>query len=269
MADEYRLWYVRRGKEVQGPFPEPLLCRYLTTGRLADTDEVSQDGGYWREVRDVPMLIRGAQALLEPGADAVSDPAWADERGRAALRWLDDRKSPDPRRQAPPPDAAIRERRSGRERRQTPETVEQKVYREVRGEFETWLRSRRQRYGAAGAALVLFAALLVTAPALFETVNPVKVGLHFSGSDCTAEPRREVNWAGCVKDGALLVGADLRGAELVGTSLRQANLSYADLRGANLLRAELGGAVLTGARLDGAVWIDGSRCADGALGGCR
>lgn len=269
MADEYRLWFVRRGGEVQGPFPEPLLCRYLAIGRLADTDEVSQDGSYWREVQDVPVLIREAQALLEPDVDAAADPEWAEERGRAALRWLDDRKSPDPRRQAPPPDAAILERRSGRDRRQTPETVEQKVYREVRGDFETWLRSRRQRYGLAVAVLALFAVLLVVVPVLFEPVRPVKVGLQLSGSDCAAEPRRQVNWAGCAKPGALLVGADLRGAELVGASLRQANLSHADLRRANLLRADLEGAVLTGARLDGAVWTDGRICADGSLGSCR
>lgn len=270
MADDFRLWFVRCGGEVQGPFPEPLLCRYLAIGRLSDTDEVSQDGSYWRAAQDVPVLVHGVRALLEPsGAGVFTDPEWMEERSRATQRWLDDRKSPDPRRQSPPSDVAIAERRSGLDRRQSPETVDEKVYREARGDFEAWLGSRHERYGTTVAVLALFVILLAAVLALIEPTKPVKVGLRLSSSNCAAEPRQQVDWAGCNKQGVLLVGADLRGAELVGANLRQANFRYADLRGANLLRADLQGAELTGARLDGAIWIDGRICAAGSTGGCR
>lgn len=272
MADDYRLWFVRRDDTVQGPFPEPLVCRYLAIGRVVDTDEVSQDGSYWRPAQDVPVLTQGAEALLAPaGVDEAADPDWAEERSKAARRWLDDRKSPDPRGRsnAPPVDAAILERRSGSDRRQMPETVEQKAYREGRGDFESWLRSRRQRYGIAAAFVMLALLWLVISPTLFKPVNPVAVGLHIGASDCTAAARKGVNWSGCTMDGALLVGVDLRAADLLGASLKQANLRYADLARANLLRADLSGADLTGTRLDGAVWSDGRVCAAGSVGVCK
>jgi hypothetical protein len=272
MTDDYRLWFVRRDKNVQGPFPEPLVCRFLAIGRLVDTDEVSQDGTYWRQVEDVPVLTQGVQALLEPtGVGEEADEAWVEDRGKAALRWLDERKSPDPRgRQAPPQfDAAIMERRSGRDRRKMSETVELKAYREGRGDFESWLRNRRQRYGPAAGFVALLLLLLTLIALLLKPVNPIAVGLQISNSDCAAAARKGVNWSGCDKDGALLVGADLRSAELVGTSLKQANLSFADLSRANLLQAELRGANLSGARLGNAVWVDGRVCAEGSVGLCK
>lgn len=272
LADNYRLWYVRRGADVQGPFPEPLICRYLAIGRITETDEVSQDGSYWRGAQDVPELVKGMRALLAPAEAAGSEDAqWAEERSRAARRWLDDRKSPDPRAssQAQVPEQSHPERRRGSDRRQNPESVEQVAYREGRGEFESWLRSRRQRYGRV--VLYLLAAVLVTlfVAMVSNPVNPVKVGLHLGSSTCDASPRKGVNWSNCVKDDALLVGADLRGAELVGASLKRANLGYADLTAANLLHADITGADLRGARLGGAVWLDGRTCMPDSVGSCK
>ena len=63
---------------------------------------------------------------------------------------------------------------------------------------------------------------------------------------------------------AVAVGADLRGADLAYANLSGVDLTHADLSGANL-----GGVTLRGARLDHAIWIDGRRCLEGSLGGCK
>lgn len=267
----YRLWYIRRGVNIQGPFPEALICRFILLGRIGEQDEVSLDGKYWRKADDVPELAEGVKNLLGTADKTVdTDPEWSEERARAALRWLDDRKLPDPRaKDMQQAIAAGVEKRKGSERRQNPETVEQHVYREGRGEFESWLRQQRQRYGMA-VVFVSLAALIVALFTLFsQPVNPVKVGLIFQVRNCETAPSKGVNWSDCVKDDALLVGADLRGAELIGSSLKRANLSYADLTRANLAQADLTGANLTAARLGDAIWIDGRICAADSVGRCN
>lgn len=265
----YRLWYIKRENNIQGPFPEALICRFIVLGRVGEMDELSQDGNFWHKAGDVPELAQGVQTLLNGPAqgDAVE---WGEERAKAVLRWLDDRKSPDPRaREGGTGIHPATEKRKGGERRQNPETVEQHVYREWRGEFESWLRHQRKRYRAAaiGATLMLLIVLLFAS--FYRPVNPIKVGLHFQKSDCEASPVRGVNWSDCVKDDALLVGVDLRGAELIGTRLRHANLSHADLSRANLTHADLTGADLQGARLGEAIWIDGRICAADSIGRCK
>lgn len=266
----YRLWYIRRGNNIQGPFPEALVCRFIVLGRVCQLDEVSQDGHYWHKADDVPELARGVQNLLNAPEQDDSVPEWSEERAKAVLRWLDDRKSPDPR--AWEDGKAITpasEKRKGSERRQNPETVEQHVYREWRGEFESWLRRQRQRYGTVAIAVTLTLLGMILFGSFYQPVNPIKVGLRFQKSDCDALPSRGVIWSACIKDDALLVGVDLRGAELIGTRLRHANLSHADLSRANLTQADLTGADLQGTRLGEAVWIDGRICAADSIGRCK
>lgn len=269
--ENYRLWFIRRGEQVQGPFPEALVCRYIVLGRIAHDDALSLDGHYWRQLHELPELAEAARALMgvTDGANA-DDPDWQDERAKATLRWLDDRKSPDPRSHGEYADVADEQnQRASRERRLTPETVEQHVYRENRALFEAWNRMRRQHYGWAAAFVVLSALLVLAAALLMQPVRPVKVGLELRQADCTLPAARGVNWSGCNKEGELLVGADLRGAELLGTHLKSARLRYADLTQANLAQADLTSADLTGVRLGNAVWVDGRVCAADSVGVCK
>jgi len=76
-----------------------------------------------------------------------------------------------------------------------------------------------------------------------------------------------------------LSNANLIGADMSNGMLKGANLSNADLRGASLVNADLSFANLTGAnvksvnlegaQLSKAIWIDGSTCAEGAVGVCN
>lgn len=252
---------------MQGPFPESLICRFLILGRLGEQDEVSQDGHHWTLAEDVPELAEGIRKLM-PLPDKSDDPEWDEERAKAVLRWLDDRKSPDPRGQDGAPPAAPQPR-TGKDRRQQPETVEQYVYREWRGEFERWLRQHHERYRWVWLSLALAVVVIMLCVIFYRPVNPIKVGLQLHASNCEAPPARGVNWSGCIKDDMLLVGADLHGAELVGTRLNRANLRQADLRRANLAQAQLAGADLSGAQLEGAIWTDGRICAAASVGHCR
>jgi len=272
VTEPYRLWYVRRDEQMQGPFPEALICRYIALGRIGERHELSLDGHYWRKLHELPELIETTRGLLY-ATDEVSadDVDWKMERAKAALRWLDDRKSPDPRKEEDEERRSEKNiERSGSDRRTTAESVDVHVYRENRAMFESWSRLRQAHFGWA-VVFVLACALLVLVAAIFmQPVRPVKVGLQIvREANCTAPAAKEVNWSGCDKNGELLVGADLRGAALRGTRFNHARLRYADLTQANLTQAELADADLTGAKLGGAVWVDGQVCAADAVTVCK
>lgn len=268
--DIYRLWYLRQRGKVQGPFPEALVCRFMVLGRVGERDEVSLDGEYWRAAEDVPELAEGVRALLRVHEISELDSEWSEERARAVLRWLDDRKSPDPRkRETIEAQLAERDKRSGVERRKTPETVEQHAYRIWRAEFENWMRQQRHRYFYAWVGIAAFVVIGVLFVLFYQPVNPVRVDLRLSRNDCAQPAKAGVRWSGCRKDDTLLIGVDLRGAELIGTSFRGTSLRQADLRQANLAQADLAHADLRGARLSGAIWVDGRVCAEGSVGSCR
>jgi uncharacterized protein YjbI with pentapeptide repeats len=74
--------------------------------------------------------------------------------------------------------------------------------------------------------------------------------------------------------GSDLSNANMTGARLIDAWLNDTNLSDANLTNANLSHANLAGAILSntklnGARLDEAIWIDGTKCKEGSVGGCK
>jgi hypothetical protein len=269
---EYRLWYVRRGDQQRGPFPEPLICRFILLGRIGDHDELSLDGTFWRSLSALPDLVTSAKTLLEQHVvDSQGDPDWRAEREKAALRWLDDRKAPDPRgnHQDKPAQSPEQDRRAGEDRRQWPETVEHHAYRENRAVFEQWIRSGSVQYSKVILGIFIPVVLVVVGALFMKPVNPVRVGLKVGKVDCMQAPGRGVDWSGCDKSGMLVVGADLRDAALVGTNFNHAVLQYTDLRHANLRQSNLDGADLAGAKLEGATWVDGRVCAANSVGQCK
>lgn len=265
---DHRLWYIKHGSHVSGPFPEALVASYLLLGRLHEDDQVSLNSLDWQPPRAFPEL-NDALSRLVSESDANADPSWREERHNAALRWLDDRKSPDPRRpDADSPDG-VRHRRSGKERRQQVEGEEIKHYRQARAQFESWLRRPAGRQAQLRVGLAVLTVVLVLVAVLVPATKPLLVNLSMHAASCEDPPAPRVRWSQCVKDGVLLVGADLQGAELLGASLKAADLRYANLTSANLSQADLTGADITGARLANAIWPDGRVCAARSVGTCQ
>lgn len=253
----YRLWQLKRGDEITGPFPEPFICQQILVGRIDENDLISLDGHAWHSYREFPEIGEEIERLLDLHAES-HDPAWHQERIRAARRYYDERKSPDRREHE-----TEAQRPAEHDRREVPETVEQHTYRHNVAEVDGWLRRTRQHYG--WPALALLVGMLGIAAALHynRAVVPIDIGLG-RGADCEHAPARGINWRGCNKAGLLLAGADLREADLSGADFSGANLSYANLTG-----ARVGGARLEGTILSGATWIDGRQCAAGSVGTCR
>jgi hypothetical protein len=298
-----KLWYVRKGGSVRGPFPEKLVKNDLMLGRLAATDEVSLDRINWVPITDYPELVPEPPQPVPQG----EEPNWQEERRRAAYRWVDERRLIERRSGTARPVEA--EQRHRRDRRQHAESAETLLLRQRHTELEEERRQRRERFLGVGLVLILLLALAAWAVMRLTPVNPVPVGLGQTAPACARPAAPQVNWAGCDKGGTWLRGVDLSsavltaarfnstnlslsnlsyanlvradlsyanlsGASLLGATLQQADLSYADLsdtdlRLADLRGAKLGAAILTGARLDQAIWIDGRECAKGSVGACR
>lgn len=282
---ETQNWYVRRGKEVKGPFPAGLVSRYILLERISERDEVSRDRQEWLRITDVPGLVPDVIriARANPGDEE------AQQHLAAARRWADERREA----KGSPPAAG--ERRS-------------------RGAM-TFSHPARDTEGAPDALISRRDYLVVAAILLILVAVPFLLpsGPKPSDPQCEAAPAPGINWSNCRLEGrqyanADLAGANLRNANLTGTVLRAANLAGADvayanltlanLRGANLQGASLKGATLrnteldnadlenadlsyadlsavdldrvnlTGAKLDHAVWRGGVVCMPGSVGEC-
>jgi hypothetical protein len=282
---ETQNWYVRRGKEVKGPYPAGLVSRYILLERISERDEVSRDRQEWLCVADVPELI--PEVLRTARANPEDEEA--QQHLVAARRWADERRE----KKGPLPQAG--------ERRSDGAMVFRHPARDDEGRPAA-LISRRDYLTVAVILLIL-----VAIPFLLPS------GPKPSDPQCEAPPAPAINWSNCRLEGrqypnADLAGANLRNANLTGTVLRAANLAGADvsyanltlanLRGTNLSLANLKGATLrntdlsnanlenadlsyadlstvdldtvnlAGAKLDYAVWRGGVVCMPGSVGEC-
>lgn len=260
----HRVWQVKRGGVITGPFPENLILHHILLGRIHADDMISMDGHFWQSFENTPEILEQIQQIAGEHVQSTLDPEWREERLRATLRYTDERKRPDPRNHETSEDTAEWSAlRSGGERRNVPETVEQHDYRETVADVDQWLQNRRPGKNIT-AAILLFITLLVawTFYRFGSQQPPIDIGLR--AATCDAQPVNRIDWHGCDKSGYVLAGADLRDADLRGAKLSGANLSYANLKG-----ARVDAAIFDGAKLAGATWIDGRRCAADSVGSCR
>ena len=289
-----KLWFVRRGDSIKGPFPGGTLRRFLLLGRVVPSDEVSLDRKSWQEIMDVPEAvppeIRKAAAegkLYEVlQASLIED----ERRGVERRRKSDDLKYQD--------------QRKGQRRQQEPELI--KRHQLAKTQLIELYKKRTTPY----LAFMVVSVLVVVA---------VSAGLYIGSPDaipdpdCNAKAAPGVNWRNCrlgavVSEsvnlqGAILNSSILRMARLSGSTFSKADMQYADLSGsdlsyseiadakmkginlqnadltnvdltnsdltyANLKNSKLGGAKIDGAKLTKAIWIDGSVCGSGSVGKC-
>lgn len=258
----YRVWQVKRGETISGPFPESLILQHILLGRILADDQISMDGHFWQSFENTPEILE--QLRRHVADENEHDPEWHAERLRAILRHADERKRPDPRSYETSEDKAEwAVLRSGGERRNVAETVEQYRYRETVAEVDQWLQQHHP--GKSLTVVMLFCIALLVAWTFHRFGSqqpPIDIGLR--AATCDVQPVSKVDWHGCDKSGYLLVGADLRDANLSGTRFAGTNLSYANLKG-----ARVDGAVLDGAKLAGTTWVDGRVCATESIGSCR
>ena len=281
-------WYVRRGEQIQGPFPNQLISRYLILGRMDLETEVSQDQENWVAVREynalIPEVVREAHTPEGHKALMLAR-IREDERSARAAEIAAEEDS---------------------ERRVDEDQI-MKLHRQLRDDVLKRYHTKPEMTRRNIAIVLSLAAAMLLALLLYR---PQDTGL---GADCTALAKPGVNWSDCNKQGMSLSGIDLSGAifkssqlngvdftrsrldvadlsyanlsqaempqasfrnaVLVGANLRMANLQGAVLQGADLSYAELEGArlegaVLSNARFDNAIWINGKSCLPGSLGVC-
>lgn len=277
-------------------------------GRFQGSDEASIDRIEWTPIQDIPDLQPHITRIKNRMVGSAESPVdWERERREAALRWVDERRTPDRRAQQAP--AELAQNRRGPDRRLQPESPEWIALRERHAALEARSKQRRERFIGIVAGFIVVAGLVTYAAFHWAPVHPLKIGLPPVATNCAGIARAQINWARCDKNGAWLKGAVLTGAvlretrfnaanlykanlenanlsnsdlsfanleqaKLNGANLRSANLSYtelrdADLRYADLRGAKLDGASLIGARLDDATWIDGRKCVAISVGECK
>ncbi len=288
-----RLWYVRRGDQVKGPFAAAQMRKYGALGRIRETDELSTDQKEWRAaIACYELFPKGRMDArkLEPGDD---------ER-------LHNNRHPHTSSDHPAEIPSGAERRTGQERRasEPPEVLKRREQRE-RVLESLWSDKQSERFPTLA---VIGVVICIAVLGWFLTPSKEK-----DLPTCDKPAQTGVNWDNCRKEnaelaeadltqarlrntrlpGANLLGSQLDGADLSYANLLQANLSYAslktaslkgtnlkfaDLSNANLSQADLSYADLsnaqiaatdfTGALLSNAIWIDGKPCVEGSVGQC-
>ena len=126
------------------------------------------------------------------------------------------------------------------------------------------LRGARMRNANLGGADLRGAKLGGADIAYANLVGAKLLGAEFSQTALVGANMRNADLAGADLTGANLAYAILQGADLSNAKFNDADLSDADLQGATMKNT-----TLTGAKLDQAIWLDGSICARGSVGGCK
>lgn len=265
-------WYVRRGKQLRGPFPASLIRRYHARGKLADNDELSVDLRSWQTLASLGADPSATAEIAAPAIPAKPPPTFGAARSRLNRPTV-----------APAPLAP-------------------------RSAYVQRLLDPSDNRGLQAAAVsLLLGAILFAGVALddgqsgpgADCAAAPAAGVNWSSCGMDGAQLAGADLAGANLSGARLRGADLKGARMAGAdlayvefggstlayaqlkgsrlkgaTLKDADLSNADLAGADLSYADLSGALLGGARLedalfDNSIWVDGRVCAIGSVGGCR
>lgn len=292
---KHRLWYIRRGEQLKGPYPDAIIKQGVLLGRVREDDEASEDQKNWQPIAACKFLY--PDVMLDENtsehdiheAQIKADERGKDRRGKAKSQMEE-------------------ERRRARDRRQE-EADDMLEYRERHVRVMESLRGQNssQKSKRGFVYLSLVSIILIGTGYFFTPTD------ELGKAQCDAMAQPGINWSNCslhgidqsnsnlekanLKSAKLngvnflgsnlsgadlayaelslanlgnteLTGANFKGADLSGTDLSYANFTDANLSHADLTNANIGGANLTNARLDNAIWIDKRICGKGSIGRC-
>ena len=147
-----KLWYVRRDRQVRGPFPAAQISRFVLLGRIRETDELSSDQKVWVPLSGVPELL----------PQAVRDGA-GEETLKPMRRGEDERAGGERRSGTVPVSPGPADQRMGKDRR-APEDAETLSLRESKTRLLEENRSRREDYLPRWLGMAIVLVALVTVP---------------------------------------------------------------------------------------------------------
>jgi hypothetical protein len=175
--DNYSVWFLRRDGEILGSFPDAVIAQHMVLGRVREGDEVSLDTHSWHKPDEVLALRQAVNNLIGVGnGEKAEDPEWRQERMRAAVRWLDERKAPD-RRTTEEAEVAAKwaAMRGNKERRVNPESPEILAYRKQRAVIEASLRRPRRSYTWVTVTIVLIIVAVIVYAINSDPVEPYHI----------------------------------------------------------------------------------------------
>ena len=302
-----KLWYIKLGDEIHGPFPAKIITERLLLNRATINDLVSLDKQGWLPISEfaelLPLpMVNEKEYSSEAEMEVIQ---WRNERIKASKRWMDERAGERREETAITLETEDENSRTQSDRRKIVMTGNARWH---PSKYLPAPKNSKHHYVGGIILLVLLSAALYLGDFVLAPVNPVKVDIGTVSLDCGKPAKPNVNWRSCDKQGIWLEGANLSGANLAfihfnstvlkkanlssanltgadlsyaslieadlsSSNLQQANLSNADLQGVNLRNADMREANLTavalaGAKLDNAVWPDGKICASGSTGQC-
>ncbi len=278
-------WYIKQENNVQGPFPNKLIGRFLILGRITQDTLVSQDQTNWVPVSSYPAMV--PEVVKEAGTTQG-------DRALMLARIREDERS-----------SNLNKDSNIKDRREDEEQIIQ-LHRQLRDDV-------LKRYNAPPPKHIIYYAISILLLLILIGFFVSQSGDDTRLADCSAPAEPGINWSACNKQGemlrnrnlrqvnfrsaklqaadlsaaqlqqadlayadlsqSILVSAQLQNSNMKGANLRQANLRGANLYSANLSYAELVGSQLQGANLklaifDHAIWVNGEKCLPGSVGAC-
>lgn len=175
--ENYQVWFLRRDEEILGSFPDAVIAQHMVLGRVRENDEVSLDTHSWHKPDEVLALRQAVNNLIGVGTgEKAEDPEWRQERMRAAVRWLDERKAPD-RRSTEEAEVAAKwaAMRGNKERRINVESPEILAYRQQRAVIEASFRRPRRSYAWVPIAFIVVIVAVIIYAMNSGPVEPYRI----------------------------------------------------------------------------------------------
>ena len=240
-----KIWYVKKGPKVYGPFSAARVRNLLMESKLELGDQVSRNKKDWvymsQQPEVVPLQMRNPDAFSDKDATDDLDP------GKKGSFWL-------------PVIVIVLIIAGG---------ISASIF---LNQGQTVNQADCTATPTAGVNWNGCNMLGITAENLsldgLSAASAKLTGSKFSGSSIKSANLSYANF-----DNAELSYVDFSDSVLKGASMRNADMTYVvlnnvDMRYADMTGAKIGGLQINNARLSGAIWTNGKECKEGSIGKC-